>query len=230
MKKETWADFIKRHFITGRVKDISLHIEKMAKEENFNQNNKTIHATVEHVLPVSTPDAPITSTRQQVRDYFRYDKETKMYRLKTNADKSVLFLNNSKKVKTSTSNGEKIEIKTLKDKSKKHNDLLKRITEYARKNGYVAEPEKNNVDLILLKNDKYTMIEVKTYENSIYLASGQILFYKFIMNKLFEDQKNLKEATLNIVGNFELPDKFSGFLETLDIHYFNEEEFKKSLN
>ena len=226
---EGWLDFIIRNFKSGRVTDIASHIENEANKQGYGSKNKNIQAKVRQILPESTHNGP-SKTRVKNRDIFWYDKSDKTYHLKSKMNKFVeLSLDNTKEVKTSKGSGETISITTPKDKSKKHNDLLKIITDYAREMGFDAQPEKDNIDLLMKKDDKYIINEVKTYKNSIYVAVGQVQYYKYKLMNLYPKQTSLGVATLNIVGDFELPKKFEGFLKSLNINYLNVNEFKNTL-
>ncbi|WKX02268.1 hypothetical protein [Candidatus Mycoplasma mahonii] len=228
MKKnyEGWFDFIHRNFKPGTSTDIAIHIEKEARKQGFMPDNKNIRAKVRQILPIATGNGP--STRKVIWNAFWYDSSKKWYYLPYDLilSQETLSLDSLKEVNERKDTGATITTTSPKDKAIKHSQLLKIIRDYAVAQGYEAEPEKDGIDLLVKKNEKYIINEVKAYKNSIYIAVGQVQFYKYSLMKRYSLESD-KISKLNIVGDFVLDQKFEGFLDMLNINYININNIKE---
>lgn len=223
--------------MSGTATEIANHIENIAKLKNYRPTNKNVKAKVFQILPERTPGRiKQNSDRKYISDTFHYDTETKTYHLAGiwfQAKLHQLELQVKPFIPRKHS-GEKISIETPKDKSKQHDEILKKLYDYARDKNYTFEHEKENIDLLMKSvddggNEKWIINEVKSYKNSIYTAVGQIQWYKF---KLMTNYKNVTSkniAMLNIVGNFNLDPQHKKFLDELKINYINIKEIDRFL-
>lgn len=217
---ENWLDFLVKNFKPGTATEISKHIAEEARKQNFMPNNKSIEAKVRQLLPMYTPGMFKESTKSRKLIAPIFININGIYDFAGNHQTPQLVLNKHKKVSTRTDDGTILDIKVPKDKGVKHNDILETIRKYADEYGYDFEPEKENIDLLVKNNSKYSINEVKSYKDSIFVAVGQVQFYKFNLIETFKINASDISA-LNIIGDFELPSKFVKFLKELNINYFN---------
>lgn len=230
VKYEQWLKFIIDNFQPGKVKDISEHILKLAREKGLGKNytDISIKAKVRQILPEWTPGK--SDKRKKGKLFININGIYYLY--EDHSIQTTLTLNSAKQVNLSENTlGEKISIETPKDKSIKHNDLLKLIKDYADEHNIESEPEKEFIDLLAKKDDKWIINEVKTYENSIFVAVGQVQFYRWNLKDKYKLEN--PDFILNIIGDFELKPKFIGFLKDININYINasnQENIKEIFN
>lgn len=242
----SWFEFILENFKSGTATEIAIHIEKMAKQKKYKLKNRNVRATVFKILPERTPGRfkPDSIRKNIISETFYYDDETKVYHLKSDwykKESEHYKQQYHKQLKITHKpfmprkhSGEKISVETPKDKSKQHDEIMKKLYDYAWSNGYEAEQEKENIDFLMKTNDssgneKWIINEVKSYKNSIYTAVGQLQWYKYSLLKEYPTINKSNISMLNIVGNFDLESKFKGFLDELKINYIKIEKIKDFL-
>ena len=228
MNEKPWLEFILENFKPGTATEVAEHIEKCAEEQGYRVTNKNKKAKVFQILPEWTPG--MSKKRHKGQLFVNINGIYDLY--ENHSIQTTLTLNSTKQVNLSENTfGEKISIETPKDKSIKHNDLLKLIKDYADKHNIESEPEKEFIDLLAKKDDKWIINEVKTYENSIFVAVGQVQFYRWNLKDKYKLEN--PDFILNIIGDFELKPKFVGFLKDININYINasnQENIKEIFN
>ena len=230
-KYDGWLDFIVQNFIPGTATTIAKHIELKAREESYKPNNKNVRSKVRQILPEHSgkTNPKVGEGRKIKSSTFLYKEETSSYYLTSDFVLNLEVKTNEFNRNTKVS-GEKITIETPKDKTSEHNKIVELIQKYATDNNMEAMAEaEDNIDLLIKKDDMYSINEVKTYKNSIYTAVGQVQYYKYRLITKYGNINMENIHSLNIVGNFELDKKFKGFLESLNIKYINYHDFEKML-